>query len=45
MIYKRTENESLKNKMRSHDKKWLEKSKARLLQQIDDGKKSKFNYV
>ena len=30
-----TENESLK-KTRSHDEKWLEESKAKLLKQIDD---------
>ena len=30
-----TENESLK-KIRSHDEKWLEESKAKLLKQIDD---------
>ena len=30
-----TENESLKNKIGSYDKKWLEESKAILLQQID----------
>ena len=33
-----TDNESLKNKIGSHDETWLEESKARLLQQIDDGK-------
>ena len=31
-----TENDALKNKIGSHDEKWLEESKARLLQQIDD---------
>ena len=31
-----TENESLKNKIGSYDEKWLEETKARLLQQIDD---------
>ena len=33
-----TENECLKNKKGSNDEKWLEESKARLLQQIDDEK-------
>ena len=32
------ENESLRNKIGSYDEKWLEESKARLLQQIDDEK-------
>ena len=40
-----TENDALKNKIGSYDEKWLEESKARLLQQIDDEKKGKFNYV
>ena len=31
-----TENDALKNKIGSYDEKWLEESKARLLQQIDD---------
>ena len=35
-----TENESLKNKIRSYDEKWLQESKARLLQQIDDEKRA-----
>ena len=35
-----TENKSLNNKKCSHDKKWLQKSKARLLQQIDDEKRA-----
>ena len=35
-----TENESLKNKIGSYDEKWLESSKARLLQQIDDEKRA-----
>ena len=39
-----TENDALK-KIGSYDEKWLEESKARLLQQIADEKKSKFNYV
>ena len=39
-----TENESLRSKIGSYDEKWLEKFKARLLQQIDD-EKSKFKYV
>ena len=37
-----TENESLKNKNGSYDEKWLEKSKTRFLQQIDDGKRANF---
>ena len=35
-----TENRSLKNKIGSYDEKWLESSKARLLQQIDDEKRA-----
>ena len=35
-----TENDALKNKTGSYDEKWLEKSKARLLQQIDDEKRA-----
>ena len=35
-----TEKESLKNKIRSYDEKWLDGSKARLLQQIDDEKRA-----
>ena len=34
------ENEFLKNKIGSYDEKWLAESKARLLQQIDDEKKT-----
>ena len=34
-----SENESLKNKIGSYDEKWLEASKARLLQLIDDEKR------
>ena len=34
-----TENDALKNKIESYDEKWLEESKAKLLQQIDDEKK------
>ena len=37
-----TEKDALKNKIGSYDEKWLEESKARLLQQIDDGKKGNF---
>ena len=33
-----TENERLKNKIGSYDEKWLQESKARLLQHIDDEK-------
>ena len=37
-----TEDESLNNKTGSHDGKWLEESKAKLLfKQIDDGKRAK----
>ena len=35
-----TENDTLRNKLGSYDKKLLEKSKARLLQQIDDEKRA-----
>ena len=34
------ENDALKNKTGPYDEKWLEDSKARLLQQIDDEKKA-----
>ena len=34
------ENDALKNKIGSYDDKWLEESKARLLQQIDDEKRA-----
>ena len=34
------EDDALKNKKGSHDKKWLEESKAKLLKQIDDEKKA-----
>ena len=40
-----TENHALKNRIGDYDKKWLEESKAKLLNDIDDEKKSKFNYV
>ena len=30
------ENESLKNKIGSYDEKWLQETKTRMLQQIDD---------
>ena len=33
-----TENETLKNQIDDCDEKWLEKSKAKLLKQIDDKK-------
>ena len=36
-----TENDALENKIGSYDEKWLEESKARLLQQIDDEKIAK----
>ena len=35
-----TENDALKNKIGSYDEKWSQESKARLLQQIDDGKRA-----
>ena len=35
-----TENDALKNKIGSYDRKLLEESKARLLQQIDDEKRA-----
>ena len=35
-----TENDALKNKIGSYDEKWLEESKARLLQQVDDEKRT-----
>ena len=37
------ENESLKNKFGSYDDKWLEESKTRLLQQIDDEERANLN--
>ena len=40
-----TENDALKSKIGSYDEKWLEESKKRLLKQISDEKKSKFNHV
>ena len=40
MVELHTENESLKNKIGSYDEKWLEESKATLLQQIDDEEKA-----
>ena len=35
-----TENDALKNRIGSYDEKWLEESKARLLQQIEDEKRA-----
>ena len=35
-----TENESLKSKIGSYDKKWLEESQQKLLKLIDDDKRS-----
>ena len=35
-----TENDALKNKIGSFDEKWLEESKAKLLEQIDDEKRA-----
>ena len=40
-----SENDALKNKISDYDEKWLEESKAKLLKQIDDEKKSKFDYA
>ena len=38
IVEKSTGNESLKNKIGPYDKKWLKKSKAKLLKHIDDKK-------
>ena len=35
-----TENDALKNKIGSYDNKWLEESKNKMLQQIDDEKRA-----
>ena len=35
-----TENDALKNKIGDYDEKWLEQSKAKLLNQIDDEKRA-----
>ena len=35
LIESSTENEPLKNRIGSYDEKWLEKSEAKLLKQID----------
>ena len=35
-----TENDALKNKIGSYDKKWLEESKTNMLKQIDDEKRA-----
>ena len=35
-----TENDASKNKIRSYDEKWLEESKTKLLEQIDDEKRA-----
>ena len=35
-----TENEALKNQIGDYDQKWLEESKTKLLQQIDDEKRA-----
>ena len=35
-----TENDALKNEKGSNDQHWLEKSKAKLLKRIDDGKRA-----
>ena len=34
------ENESLKNQIRDYDEKWLQKSKAKLLKELDDDKRA-----
>ena len=36
----RTENEALKNQIGDYDQKWLEESKTKLLQQINDEKRA-----
>ena len=38
-----TKNDALKNIIGSYDEKWLEESKTRLLQQIDDEKRANLN--
>ena len=38
-----TENDAPGNKTGSYDEKWLEKSKSKLLKQIDDEKKASLN--
>ena len=38
-----TENDALKNKVGSYDERWMEKSKAKLLKQIDDEKRTNLN--
>ena len=40
-----TENNALQKKIGSYDEKCFEKTKAKLLKQIDDEKKNKFNYI
>ena len=35
-----TENEALKNQIGDYDEKWLQESKAKLLKEIDDGKRA-----
>ena len=35
-----TENDALRTKIRRYDEKWLEKSKTKLLKEIDDVKKA-----
>ena len=37
-----TENDALKNKIGSYDEKWLEKSKNKMLKQIDHEKRANF---
>ena len=40
MVESSTEEGSSKNKRASHDEKWLEESKAKLLKQFDDEKRA-----
>ena len=40
-----TENDALKNKIGDYDERWLKESKNKLLKQIKDEKKSKYNQV
>ena len=40
MVEISTENDALKNKIGSHDEKWLEESKDKMLKQIDDEKRA-----
>ena len=40
MVDLSTENDALKNKIGTYDEKWLEESKTKLLEQIDDEKRA-----